>query len=146
MHFCAIIVKQKSVSNEEARAVFGEALVKLEHADYYKEDDVRLFNGDRSSVSLKEFKVIYKSWLDSVSTVNATSKYFSNDLWMFAIVDDGYISTAFYPTGFYEFYDLPEYRESLINTYLSAYKLSTIAAINELNEDDYEVTLMDYHN
>lgn len=132
MHSTGFIIKKIILENETARETFGDKLVQLEHADYYNTLDVNFYELGKPSLTLKEFK-----------------EYFLKQdfVRMFCIFDCRVIDVAFYPTEFYEFYDLPEERENLIEQYNNVYKKAVIKELERLEEsDEFEVILIDYHN
>lgn len=149
MHFCGIIIKPKTISVVEARKIMGEELVKKDIADWYSTDEYRerLFKGNKKTTSLEEFKKIFEKWLKQIKRIKKDEKYFSNNTWAFIKIDeDGYIDEFIAEDGFYQFYDFPEIRRNLINEFTKGYKLKTMEIIEETNKEEYDVTLIDYHN
>jgi hypothetical protein len=147
MHFCGIIVKEKNVSVVEARELLGEELVNKSIADWYSVDDYRerTFKG-KQVISLGEFLPIIEEWLGELKEIKAEEKYFSNEGWVFSVVEQDFIKELIIPNDFYEFYSFEQERKKLINLYVSVYKKAIRKILNELEQDKYNVVLLDYHN
>lgn len=147
MHFCGIIVKEKSISVVEARELLGEELVNKGVADWFSVNDYRerTFEG-KQVVSLKEFLPIIEEWLSSIQDIKEGEKFFSNDTWVFSVVSQDCVNRLIIPNDFYEFYSFKQERKELINLYVSVYKKEVRKILSELEQDKYDVVLLDYHN
>jgi hypothetical protein len=136
MHFCAIIIKRKEISVEEARGIVGDFLVAKGKSDWYSKNDYRerTFEGEQT-VSLEKFRDIYKKWCDK------------NDMtWEFCVVDKEHdIGPYFEEESFWNFYREEEYEE-LITLYNKLYYRKTQELVHKLDASLYDVTLLDYHN
>ena len=147
MHFCGIIIKEKNISVVEARTLLGNELVNKGIADWFSVDDYRerTFEG-KQVVSLEEFLPIIEKWLDELKEIKAEEKHFLNEGWVFSVVIEDFIEELIIPQDFYEFYSLEQERKELINLYVSVYKKAIRKIVNELEQDKYDVVLLDYHN
>jgi hypothetical protein len=147
MHFCGIIVKEKNVSVVEARELLGEELVNKGIADWFSVDDYRERTfGEKQVVSLGEFLPIIEEWLNSIQEIEEEEKYFSNEGWVFSVVEQDFIKELIIPNDFYEFYSFEQERKELINLYTSIYKKEVRKILNNIDQNQYNVCLLDYHN
>ena len=136
MHYCGVIVKEKQVSVVDARNTLGKKLVEKGIADWFSTDDYRerLFdinNEAKQVISLKEFKKEFEDW-DT-----------TND---FVIIDrDLHIEGKFLTNKFSDFYGIDGWRE-FREKFAELHRKAVNSAIAELDEDKYDVCLLDYHN
>jgi hypothetical protein len=140
MHYCGVIIIVKNMKLEDARNTLGEVLVNYRKADWYSVDGYRerLFPGEtkdapkRQRITLTEFKENFKHWAWNASAFTVIGK-------------KHYIDEVLYKNEFYEFYNM-EGRQELIDLYNKLYKQRIAQIIDFLDESEYDVVLLDYHN
>lgn len=137
MHFCAVIVHNKTLSVEEVRKIVGDVLVKRGEADWYSTDDYRerTFDG-KVSIPFKEF-------------VKKKDSFSVDEPLVFANIEDGYIDYLQIPNNFYEIFNHPN-RKKILEMYNRAFYDKQMSILDEISGyddvDDLIVTLLDYHN
>lgn len=140
MHHCGVIIIVKNMKLKDARNTLGEVLVNYRKADWYSVNGYRerLFPGEtkdapkRQRITLTEFKENFKHWAWSASAFTVIGK-------------KHYIDEVLYKNEFYEFYNM-EGRQELIDLYNKLYKQRIAQIIDFLDESEYDVVLLDYHN
>lgn len=64
--------------------------------------------------------------------------------------EGSFVDDSILPSEFFEYYELKEIREELLELQSKAYKIKTLMLINDILSssyaDDYDVILIDYHN
>lgn len=134
MHYAAIIIKSKKLDNVEARDIFGEILLNHSECDWYSTDaDNCAFPTGDETISVEEYSQLSK--MDEGYTVP-----------IIILNDEGYDEGLIIPTNFWEFYDFPEERAVLLESYGVVYRKQVKAWLKKYKRKAYEVIMLDYHN
>ena len=134
MHHSAIIIKSKKLDNVEARDIFGEILHKHSECDWYSTDaDSCVFPNGSESISVEEYSQL-------------TSMDEGHTIPIIILNGEGYDEGLIIPTNFWEFYDFPEERAVLLESYGVVYRRQVKAWLRKYKRRSYDVIMLDYHN